>query len=727
MGLKSAISIYDILKKTAKTNPFDEINNKPYYQIPEFIYQKATIYQVSEITDSISEIARIYEIEALEEDIKKVLHGQFTKQEFEEKYSCWETSIPMFAHSMYRRFENMVKNDEVDGIQFYYLGVELTTKSDKISVVAIGIMILSQFQNDISEEILQTLSAHCRLSYYCVLAVSHFTNSTRILNRMMTNASSNATMIIALALNYESEVQIRWLLEYAIEKARDMGTLSYKSFKNPHIKKYLSNITIDENSFSALTKLLMYGIGKENIMQYSLYDSNFIAELLLKLLSKFETKMCRSLSDYWFLVMAMHLLTGMKDTEGEIQLEFEEIMTQMRDIREEEQLEIKRNIIKERIFINVLMHNDYLNSIYNIRMNIDPEEMEDAEIDELIEKLNEMMQSDSFNPLNPSFKHIMEDRLNTTVEFHEEDPDDLSVSFKDEAYLKEIEAEDFEEKKNQRLKNKLFFNESIKNACQFIDNVFDGQPQREQLLRLTKHSGNFEEYFTDFQGVWMDKKLEDIDAVFRNEAFLDNILDDIQYLNHNPYVYLPILALFNIIPEFPYFHKMIEDYPLSREFLNFAISQFPYYHTDLCEHALYFMKKDNLQEDIYTDQYVVSTSESLTEWVDAILEKYEEDDDTQLTDLDFLCHSFAFVSDDNIIIAVKFLKRMRSKMTNKHFEFLYRLAKTSERASIRRKLASFLGLTQAQIKSSMSFYDAIEKHKNSQSGSIIKLPKIKKK
>lgn len=715
MGLKSAVSIYDILKKATKTDPFDEINNQPYYKIPEYIYQKAAIYQMSEITDALCETAAIYEIEALEADIRRVLKGEYTKGEFEAKYCYWSFSIPMFAQPMYEKFQNMVKNEQIDPIGFYYLGVELTTKSDNVAVAAIGIMILSQFQNDISEEIFSTLAQHCRLSYYCVLGASKFKNSTRILRRMLNNANSNSTMIMALALNYENKEYIDWLFEYGIKNSRDMATLAYKLFKNRHVKKYLSNLEIDENSFSTLTKLLTYGIGRENIMQYSLYDSNFIAEFLVKLLANFEAEMCKTLPDYCFLVMAMHLLTGMKEAHDEIKQELERIQQESPNLTRSDFVEIKRNIIKERIFMNALLHNDYLSSIYNIRMNIDPEELEDEEIDELISQLNEMMQSEDFSPSNEAKEDFGEEYFPFQEEYSRGNDFDAFERFDEES-----------DGKNNR-RNRLFFNESIKNTCEFIERIFENHPRQQELILLSKHAGNFQEDFTLFHESEINRKLSEIDSVFRSEVFLDDILDEIQFIHYNPYVYLPVLALFNIIPEFPYFHKMIEDYPLSREFLNFALWQFPYYHLDLCEYALHFMKKAPADEDIYTDQYVISMKDALTQWVDAILEKYEKDVEVNLSNLDFLCRSFAFLSDSKIPFAVKMLKDRRTKLSNRHFEFLYDFTKNSQRANVRRKLANFLGFTQAQIKNSKSFHDALEKYRNHQNDNIIQLPKIKKK
>lgn len=712
MERKSRISIYEILKKANKTNA-SEKNHQPYFEIQEFSHAKAITYSVKETADNMSEIAKVYEVDVFEKDLLKLLSGNLSMDGFYQKYIVWDDAMAMLARPIYKKLKQLVKNNRVNRKDLYYLGVDLTTKSEDVVFAAIGVLILSQFQNDISEEMIQTLSKHNRLIYYCLLAVSEFDHSITITNKMISNLSPTPAMIAALTLDYSVESNVKWLLNYAIPNAREMSALSYKALTDPYIKKTLSSIKFDEEYFSALTRIAIYGISKENMLSYSTYHTNFISEFLLKLLVNLDVYLCETLSDLSFLILAMHIFTSLKDQFSEIEEEIFKLQAQHKNQFTKEQMdEIRRNILKEKILVNALLHTDYIENLYNYKFPGDIKDLDEDEIQEFIDQLNEWIDE----------------------EFPEEEQDKNLQGASFGGVSTENLHEEFRDADGESLRFSPYFNEEIENINSFIRSIFKNHSDLPQIQELVVHSGRFEEHYRELTDAKIDELLIEIDDMFRSEVFLDNLLDEIQFSDHKPTLSLSILVLFNIIPEFPYFHKMLENYPLSPDLLNFCTWQFEYYHSDIVQYYNSYLKKrkghvhDN--DFLFTDAYVLPEAVQIKKWAMTITSKYidlqgSKEKNVQV-DPDFLCNILPYAQDIDSKELLHLFKKTREKMTSKHFEAVYEFIKSSPHAELRRKFSAFLGLTQTLIKNSINYQDALLKHKQDQHGSIIKLPRAKK-
>lgn len=711
MERKSRISIYDTLKKANKTNSYEK-NHQPYFEIQEFSHAKAITYSVKETADNMLEIAKVYEVEAFERDLLKLLDATLGMDDFYQKYIIWNDAIAMLAKPIYERIKRLVKNNRVNRKNLYYLGVDLTTKSEDVVFAAIGVLILSQFQNDISEEIIQTLSKHSRLIYYCLISVSEFENSIAITNKMISNLPPTPAMIAALSLDYSVESNVKWLFDYAILNARDLSALSFKVLTDPYIKKALSTMEIDAKHFSKLTRIAIYGIDKENMLSYSAYHTNFISEFLLKLLVNLDVDLCETLSDQCFLILAMHIFTSLKDQFSEIEEDILKCKTQQEHEFTHEQLqEVRRNILKEKIMVNALLHTDYIENLYHYKIPPDIKDLGEDEIQEFINQLNEWMEEE-YAPVPQN--SIIQER-----ELFEEALDPFE--------------EDLKEDDRMSIRRSPYFNEEIESISNFMRSIFKHHKQLTQIENLVKHSGDFKEDYKELTDEKIDKYLIEIDEMFRSEVFLDNLLDEIQFSQNRPMLSLPILTLFNIIPEFPYFHKMLEDYPLSQDLLNFCTWQFEYYHRDIAQYFnSYVKKKQTFSEHdfLFTDAYVLKEAFQVKQWALTILEKYIEFQKAGQKEVeaspDFLCNILRYAEDADSNSLLELFKNSREKMTSKHFEAIYEFIKHSPHAQLRRKFSSFLGLTQTLIKNSVNYQDALLKHRQNQHGSIIKLPGKKK-
>lgn len=721
------ISIYDALKKSNKFNVFSEVNYAPYSQLHEFSHLKALIYSKREIVEYMSENIKIYEIDHLLSDITKLLNDIILYAEFERIYSKWNISIPMLAQPFCLRLSKALKNGKFDRQKLYYLGINLASKSSNIPLCAIGILILSQFQNDISEDILYTLSKHARLLYYCLIAVSDFNNSERITLKILNSCKGNGNIIASLSIDYSSISFCDWLINTAILEIEEPTTIAFYMLTNGYFKQYLSNMQINAKNFSSVTRMTVYALSHENLLKYSRYDTNFLSEWLIKLLVNTKIEYCKSATDYWFLINIMNIISNFGEYYDKIDVEIEKLLADSSQYTEEDLSEIKRNFIKDKIFVSTLIHIDFLKNIFTMPMESKLYEFDEESMQKLIENTENLDFTDE-NSLNPQ----MNDILNTSYfnQFEHEIVKEYSNQYiYDTEEFRNKFDENMQDKKNVENSwiepNMLYFNDHIQDAVHFTNMIFPNYDGLQKMIKTVKHSGNFKEEYKKIDLYFMDSMTSDLETALKSETFLDILLDDMQFVNNKPSIYLEILALFNIIPEFPYFDKILEDYPLSFDILDYFVNQFEYYNDEISDYILKYIEKRNLstEELIFTNQDVKIFSEAISIWINRIFSAYMESENIEIN-YQFICRTIEYFSENNFKNAVKILKKQRDKLSFKQNEILYYFIKRSTDLKKRKSIAAILDLNLTQIRNSSTYSDAIKKYKANKNGSIIHISDI---
>lgn len=225
-------------------------------------------------------------------DIKMTLFGEDISVNLQERYAfelvkiiihCLDTmqvlndvkkyieEKPLFSFSskFCSRLNLYISESLIDKEKLYDFGFLLTTKSQVISEVKLGILILGSFYNEITENVLRKLGLHSEFTLYVLEASYNWERQNDFVFDLAQNTSGYGKSISTYFLKPITEKIKKWMLYYGtIDEVMPNITCALCLRKVDMIEFLLSE-PITEKSFPAFSRLYAYAFEKNDVKAFT--------------------------------------------------------------------------------------------------------------------------------------------------------------------------------------------------------------------------------------------------------------------------------------------------------------------------------------------------------------------------------------------------------------------------------------------------------------------------
>lgn len=161
------------------------------------------------------------------------------------------------------RLNTMLKENLIDSQKLYAFGLRLAKESELLEGVKTGISILGLFENDISGDIIKTLSLHSEFTVFGVSAIATWKKSNQIIFDLAQNTIGYGKLLCVFRLVPFTAEQQQWLLAHGIKNYVAQNALAMECLTKIDMIHFFKACQVSKDTFHDFSYLLAYA-GEEN-------------------------------------------------------------------------------------------------------------------------------------------------------------------------------------------------------------------------------------------------------------------------------------------------------------------------------------------------------------------------------------------------------------------------------------------------------------------------------
>ncbi len=195
-------------------------------------------------------------------------NGAFVKEEMMEHLN----QVPLYAY--YTRLNNRIKlyaNEHlVDAKRLYSFGMALTTESETVEMIKVGILIIGHYENDIARHALLKLGHYGAFTLY-VLEVSKGMKQFNSFTFQLAKRTGGFGKMAALHLLTPVTDEMReWVLVSGAKNESAPAMSAVICLEKADMAAYLIQKNVDESTFDAFSYLFAYAFEKNNVKAFGI-------------------------------------------------------------------------------------------------------------------------------------------------------------------------------------------------------------------------------------------------------------------------------------------------------------------------------------------------------------------------------------------------------------------------------------------------------------------------
>lgn len=185
-----------------------------------------------------------------------------------------------YAEELLRRLRNYADEGMFDRDGLYRFALMLSRERELLREVKLGIHILSLFPNDITKSVLRTLGLHSEFTMPVILSIKHWPQANRLLCDLAQNTTGYGRLAAVLLFEPITAEQQRWMFYEALKTPVHRGIIAMKCLSSVDMETFFTELSIDEASFHALSRLFTYAFLNNNAKDYE--QSRMLVEKYLE-------------------------------------------------------------------------------------------------------------------------------------------------------------------------------------------------------------------------------------------------------------------------------------------------------------------------------------------------------------------------------------------------------------------------------------------------------------
>jgi hypothetical protein len=172
-----------------------------------------------------------------------------------------ETSLYFYLDQALSRLRDGIRADSLDPVQLYAWGMQLATEDSRPEAVKLGMLILGQYENDVTRSVLRTLGLHSDYTLYAVEATALWSEGHTFLFDLARNTVGYGKLYCIRQLRPASYRERLWLLRESIDLSADREMAAVYCLLKPDMTPFLLRKEIDAVLLEDFSVLISYGIG----------------------------------------------------------------------------------------------------------------------------------------------------------------------------------------------------------------------------------------------------------------------------------------------------------------------------------------------------------------------------------------------------------------------------------------------------------------------------------
>lgn len=180
-----------------------------------------------------------------------------------------ERPVLWYMGNFNSRMKTYISEGLIDAKKLYILGMELATQSEEEELVKLGMLFLGYFENDVTRQILKTLGLHSAFTLYALEAARNFTNYNKFIYELAQNTLGFGKLAALYVLEPVHQRQKEWLFENGMTYGVVPDITAIICLEKVEMAVFYQNLTMTEENFSRLSRLIAYGFENNDIKEFS--------------------------------------------------------------------------------------------------------------------------------------------------------------------------------------------------------------------------------------------------------------------------------------------------------------------------------------------------------------------------------------------------------------------------------------------------------------------------
>ena len=180
-----------------------------------------------------------------------------------------ERPVLWYLDNFNSRMKLYISEGLIDAKKLYILGMELATQSGDEELVKLGMLILGYFENDVTRQILKTLGLHSDFTLYALEAARNFTNYNQFIYELAQNTLGFGKLAALYVLEPVHQRQKEWLFQNGMTYGVVPDITAILCLEKVEMATFYQNLTMTEENFSRLSRLIAYGFEDNDIRGFS--------------------------------------------------------------------------------------------------------------------------------------------------------------------------------------------------------------------------------------------------------------------------------------------------------------------------------------------------------------------------------------------------------------------------------------------------------------------------
>lgn len=152
----------------------------------------------------------------------------------------------------------------------YEFGIQLTTQSDNIEEVKLGMLILGVFENDISKQILKTLGLHSEFTLYALEASKNFRRHNTFVFELAQNTLGYGKLLSLFLLNPITQEQIKWTFEQGAINEVNPNLAAIICLEKTDMIGFYRDLVMSKDNFSSVSYLFAFALENSDLKDFSI-------------------------------------------------------------------------------------------------------------------------------------------------------------------------------------------------------------------------------------------------------------------------------------------------------------------------------------------------------------------------------------------------------------------------------------------------------------------------